>query len=137
MRTQMITACCVLSLANFAVAANPTHRLRPNDADALKAARINVSCRILNGTDYAFEISAGVPQGFDSLDASFSVRNDKGLVTYTSWSSSLAVNLPSIQQVRILLEGREAETLAGHADLSRAYTPDPSWVEPTLPNPDR
>ena len=51
--------------------------------------------------------------------------------------NTLAVNLPSIQQVRILLEGREAETLAGHADLSRAYTPDPSWVEPTPANLDR
>ena len=51
--------------------------------------------------------------------------------------NTLAVNLPSLQQVRILLEGREAETLAGHADLSRAYTPDPSWVEPTPANLDR
>ena len=51
--------------------------------------------------------------------------------------NTLAVNLPSIQQVRILLEGREAETLAGHADLSRAYTPDLSWGEPTPANLDR
>ena len=51
--------------------------------------------------------------------------------------NTLAVNLPSLQQVRILLEGRETETLAGHADLSRAYTPDPSWVEPTPANLDR
>lgn len=88
MRTQMITAFCVLSLATCAVAANRTTRLHPNDAAALKAARIDVSFRILNAKDYAFEISSGIPEGFRSLDASLWVRNDNGLVTYSSWSSS-------------------------------------------------
>jgi len=48
--------------------------------------------------------------------------------------NTLTVNLPSIQQVRILLEGREVATLAGHADLGRTYTTDLSWVESTQGN---
>lgn len=55
---------------------------------------MEVSCKILNAEDhpnnrhYAFWITAGVPEGFDALDASFAVRSDKGLVTHSSWRSS-------------------------------------------------
>ena len=35
--------------------------------------------------------------------------------------NTLTQNLPEIRQVRILMDGREAQTLAGHIDLSRAY----------------
>jgi hypothetical protein len=94
MRNEMIAAGCVLSLAACAVAANPTMRLHPDDADRLKAARIQVSCRILNANvfpdnpHYAFEISAAVPEGFTSLDALFWLGNDQGLLTNTAWSSA-------------------------------------------------
>lgn len=94
MRTQIVTACCVLSLATCAVAANPTRRLHPDDPDALRKARIQVSCKILNAQDfpdnphYAFEITAWVPEGKDSLDATLSLQNDKGLLAYNSWISS-------------------------------------------------
>jgi hypothetical protein len=36
--------------------------------------------------------------------------------------------LPSIQRVQILIDGREADTLAGHVDLRRPLTPDPMLV---------
>ena len=94
MRTQVIMACCLFSLAACAFAANPTRRLHPEDADALKAALMQVSCRILNAQDfpdnphYAFEISAGVPKGKDSLDAYLRVENDKGLLVGAPWTSS-------------------------------------------------
>lgn len=38
--------------------------------------------------------------------------------------NSLIVNLSEITQVKILIAGREAATLAGHIDLGRAYSAD-------------
>lgn len=35
--------------------------------------------------------------------------------------NTLTQNFPEIRQVRFLMDGREAQTLAGHIDLSRAY----------------
>lgn len=35
--------------------------------------------------------------------------------------NTLTQNFPEVRQVRFLLDGREAQTLAGHIDLSRAY----------------
>jgi hypothetical protein len=94
MRTQFLAACCVLSLATCAVAANPTRRIGPGDKQALAAARLQVSCKILNAQDfpdnphYAFEIWAWVPQGYHSLDAMVWIENDKGLLAQTPWRSS-------------------------------------------------
>jgi hypothetical protein len=94
MLRQIIAALCVLSLAGGADAANPTHRLRPGDADALRSARIEIKCEILNAQQYpdnphyAFWITAGVPEGLDWLDATFAVGSDKGLVSHSSWRSS-------------------------------------------------
>jgi len=34
---------------------------------------------------------------------------------------TLSANVPGIARVKILIDGRERETLAGHADLSLAY----------------
>ncbi len=39
-----------------------------------------------------------------------------------SFVNTLTQNFEEIRQVRFLLEGREAQTLAGHIDLSRTYT---------------
>jgi glutamate-1-semialdehyde aminotransferase len=35
--------------------------------------------------------------------------------------NTLTQNFPEVRQVRILMDGREAQTLAGHIDLTRAY----------------
>jgi spore germination protein GerM len=42
--------------------------------------------------------------------------------------SSIAANVPAVTSVRILVEGREVQSLDGHADLSEAYVPDRDWV---------
>jgi spore germination protein GerM len=42
--------------------------------------------------------------------------------------NSLAYNLKSVKKVVILVEGNEKETLGGHVDLSRPFTPDFSLV---------
>jgi hypothetical protein len=39
----------------------------------------------------------------------------------TSLIQTLSANLPDILRVKILVEGKERETLAGHADLSAMY----------------
>jgi len=42
-------------------------------------------------------------------------------LTVASLIQTLAANIPGILRVKILVEGKERETLAGHADLSATY----------------
>ena len=42
-------------------------------------------------------------------------------LTVASLVQTLAANIPGINRVKILVGGKERETLAGHADLSRFY----------------
>lgn len=42
-------------------------------------------------------------------------------LTISSFVTTLAANNPSISQVKFLVEGKERETLAGHADLMALY----------------
>jgi len=46
------------------------------------------------------------------------------LMTIYSVVNSLVLNIPSIERVKILIDGREAETLAGHIDLSLPFKAD-------------
>jgi hypothetical protein len=41
------------------------------------------------------------------------------LLTVYTIVNALLTNLPTLQQVQILIDGREADTLAGHVDLRR------------------
>lgn len=53
--------------------------------------------------------------------------------------NTLTANVSEIQQVKILINGQETETLAGHVDLDRFYVADLSLVGPapegSAPNP--
>ena len=49
--------------------------------------------------------------------------------------NSLVFNFPSIRRVKILVDGREAETLAGHLSLDRPFAMDLSMVGSPLPAP--
>jgi hypothetical protein len=42
-------------------------------------------------------------------------------LTVDSMVATLAANVPGITKVKILIEGQERETLAGHADLMSVY----------------
>jgi len=42
-------------------------------------------------------------------------------LTVASMVQTLSANIPGITRVKILVEGKERDTLAGHADLSRFY----------------
>ena len=50
-------------------------------------------------------------------------------LTLLSIIGTLHANLPEITQVRFLVDGQPRETLAGHADLTRAYLASDSPVE--------
>jgi spore germination protein GerM len=42
---------------------------------------------------------------------------------------SLAANVPTVKRVKVLVQGQEAETLDGHADLTGEFAPDMSRVQ--------
>lgn len=52
---------------------------------------------------------------------------DEILTVYTI-VGALTQNLPDIQRVQILVDGREVDTLAGHVDLRRPLRPDPTYL---------
>lgn len=71
-----------------------------------------------------------VPQGKGTLavvdfSAAFAASQPSGIepetLTLMSIIGTLHANIPSITQVRFLIDGHAAETLAGHADLTRTY----------------
>jgi hypothetical protein len=39
----------------------------------------------------------------------------------TSMIQTLSTNIPGLMRVKVLVDGKERETLAGHADLSAFY----------------
>lgn len=92
MKTLCIAACCVLSLARCALAANPTWTLHPDEPEKLKKWGLQVSYQqVVNdfeNPEYAFTITANLPEGINALDAWMSIGNGNGLVTRQSWSDS-------------------------------------------------
>lgn len=59
------------------------------------------------------------------LNAAFANQHRSGILieqlTLNSLVETLAVNVPGIQRVRILVDGRPRDTLAGHADLTQFF----------------
>jgi hypothetical protein len=51
-------------------------------------------------------------------------------LTVFSLSQTLVANFPAIKTVRILVEGREIQTLAGHLDLTVPYGRAPRYLQP-------
>jgi len=50
-------------------------------------------------------------------------------LTIYSIVNSIAANIPAVKRVQFLMQGQEAETLDGHADLTAAFAPDPARVK--------
>jgi hypothetical protein len=57
------------------------------------------------------------------------------LLTVFAIVNAVTTNLPTIQRVQILIDGREADTLAGHVDLRRPLQQDLSIVSEPTPTP--
>ncbi len=59
------------------------------------------------------------------LNATFANEHRSGVLveelTVTSLIRTISANIPGIQKMQILVDGKERETLAGHADLSSLY----------------
>jgi hypothetical protein len=59
------------------------------------------------------------------LNAAFADQHRSGILseqlTVNSLVETLAINVPGIQRVNILVEGKTRDTLAGHADLSDPF----------------
>lgn len=51
------------------------------------------------------------------------------LFTIYAIVNAVTVNLPAISRVQILVDGREADTLAGHVDLRRPLEKNLTWVK--------
>jgi hypothetical protein len=73
-----------------------------------------------------------------NLTGSFAASHPSGIETETltvlSICGTLRANLPSVTQVRFLVDGLERPTLAGHADLTRTYlTSDAAPAESAHP----
>jgi spore germination protein GerM len=67
--------------------------------------------------DFSNDISKDLPAGIES----------ETLAIY-SVVDSLAANIPAVKRVKFLIQGQEADTLDGHADLTGLYTPNMSWA---------
>jgi len=50
------------------------------------------------------------------------------IITLYSIINTLTINFPSIQQAKILVEGKEVDSLAGHINLHQSFRPDFSLV---------
>ncbi len=75
------------------------------------------------------------PQGLAFVDLSQElIENHPGgtcgeELTVYGLSNTLISNFPAVKMVRILVEGREIQTLAGHLDLSKPFGRGPSYLE--------
>ena len=67
--------------------------------------------------DLSFEVSSRHPGG-----------SSAELLTVYAIVNAVTANLPDVQRVQILIDGREANTLAGHVDLRRPLQQDLSLV---------
>jgi spore germination protein GerM len=59
------------------------------------------------------------------LNGAFADQHRSGVLpeqlTVNSLVETLAINVPGIQRVNILVEGKSRDTLAGHADLRQTF----------------
>jgi spore germination protein GerM len=72
-------------------------------------------------------------EAFVDMSAEVRTKHSGGaldeLLTVYTIVNVLTVNLPAIQRVQILIDGREAETLAGHVDLRHPLEKQLKWVK--------
>ena len=72
-----------------------------------------------------------------NLHGSFADNHPSGVevedLTINSIIGTLHADLPSVTQIRFLVDGRDRDTLAGHADLTRLYPATDTATQPTQP----
>lgn len=99
-------------------------QLAPADASQVSAIPTGTSVRavyVANGdayVDLSREVVTAHPGG--SLN--------EQLTVYTI-VSAIKSNLPAVNGVQILVDGKEVDTLAGHVDLRQPLVTNPAWVQ--------
>ncbi|MCO6456281.1 MAG: hypothetical protein J5I93_13360 [Pirellulaceae bacterium] len=140
MCARILTVCCVLAISTSPVAGREgTITLHPKDVDALKAAGITVVYRLANRDSHAFEITAEVPKGLDSLDANLDVRNDKGLLTSSAWQSSggkcvaaFMVGEQALKDAVFVVYPHKGDRFALHSNAARYVLKLSEFAKPSL-----
>ncbi len=99
-------------------------QFQPVDSPLVSAVPAGTALRALYMTDRgdAFvDVSRDISSGHSggSLDE---------LLTIYTIVNAVTVNVPDVRAVQILIEGREADTLAGHVDLRRPLTQRAEWT---------
>lgn len=80
---------------------------------------------LLPAPDAPGSVHSGDQLAVVNLTAAFAAGHPSGLesesLTVLSICATIRANLPSVTQVRFLVDGQQHATLAGHADLTRTY----------------
>jgi hypothetical protein len=97
----------------------PELRTLPADAALLEFYLLEDGTAI---ADFSGELSTGTPSGILSEQRAAE-----------SIARTLEANVPGLTRLKILIHGQEAETLAGHLDLSGYFTLAPPAAEPAAP----
>src|SRR5215471_1691528 len=112
-----------------------------NDSDRIRQIMLALIAGPTQGGGRSLPTSAEVravfltPDGTAYLDLSSSALSGflPGIESETlaiySIVDSLAANVSAVKKVKILVQGQEAETLDGHADLTGAFAPDMARVQ--------
>jgi hypothetical protein len=65
------------------------------------------------------------------VNGAFADQHRSGILveelTLASMAKTLGANLPGVAEMRIVVDGKERETLAGHADLTNSYNTNLDW----------
>jgi spore germination protein GerM len=65
------------------------------------------------------------------VNAAFADQHRSGILveelTLASIARTLAANIPGVAEIRVVVEGKQRETLAGHADLMDSYPANVEW----------
>lgn len=113
-------------LTNIALPADPAERAR-------QVLRALISAYLEKSSRHALATGADIDAVFllkpniavVDANAEFADGHRSGILveqlTVASIAQTLAANVPGIGKVKILVQGKERETLAGHADLSSFY----------------
>lgn len=77
-------------------------------------------------------------EAFVDLSKEVTTRHTGGaldeLFTVYAVVNALTVNLPAITRVQILIDGKEADTLAGHVDLRHPLSQNLKWIKTATPS---
>ncbi len=110
-----------LLAALIAGPADPTERTLPPDATLEEFYLLPEGTAV---ADFSSELSTHLPSGIQSEE-----------MAVESIAGTLAANIPDLHRLKILIGGQEAETLAGHIDLTGYFLLPPPALAATSVSP--